>query len=112
MARYRNGNQIIEAALFDGTLVGEPNGRGGVEFMTCPDWFPAVMPWSGNPSSMLRDQVKPGEILSCADGMLIGNRDETVLAKPGDFILQGARGDLLVCRPDIFAMTYERVAEA
>jgi hypothetical protein len=30
-------------------------------------------------------------------------------ARPGDFIIQGVRGELYPCKPDIFEMTYEAV---
>lgn len=32
--------------------------------------------------------------------------------KPGDWIITGVRGEHYPCKPDIFAATYERVAEA
>ena len=30
-------------------------------------------------------------------------------ARPGDFIIQGVKGELYPCKPDIFEMTYEKV---
>jgi hypothetical protein len=30
---------------------------------------------------------------------------------PGDWIIRGVKGELYPCKPDIFAMTYERVEE-
>ena len=30
-------------------------------------------------------------------------------AKPGDFIIQGVKGEIYPCIPDIFEMTYEEV---
>jgi len=30
-------------------------------------------------------------------------------AKPGDFIIQGVKGEIYPCKPDIFEMTYEEV---
>jgi hypothetical protein len=32
-------------------------------------------------------------------------------AKPGDFIIQGVKGELYPCKPDIFEMTYEKVED-
>ena len=32
-------------------------------------------------------------------------------AKPGDFIIQGVKGEIYPCKPDIFEMTYEKVDE-
>lgn len=31
------------------------------------------------------------------------------IASPGDWIIQGVKGELYPCKPDIFEMTYERV---
>lgn len=31
----------------------------------------------------------------------------SMLASPGDFIIQGVKGELYPCKPDIFAATYE-----
>ena len=33
------------------------------------------------------------------------------LVTPGDFIITGVKGEHYPCKPDIFAMTYEEVAE-
>ena len=31
----------------------------------------------------------------------------TIVANPGDWIIQGVKGELYPCKPDIFAATYE-----
>ncbi len=36
----------------------------------------------------------------------------TMYAAPGDFIIRGVRGEFYPCKPDIFALTYERVSLA
>ena len=33
-------------------------------------------------------------------------------AKPGDYIIQGVKGEIYPCRSDIFEMTYEKVEGA
>lgn len=30
-------------------------------------------------------------------------------ASPGDYIIQGVKGEIYPCKPDIFEMTYEKV---
>lgn len=102
MARYRKKPVVIEAALFDGELVGEPNGNGGVIPLTCPDWFPAVVKELG-----LGSQVQPGEIACAGNELLIGTLEGTMRAKPGDWIICGVSGEIYPCKPDIFAQTYE-----
>jgi hypothetical protein len=37
----------------------------------------------------------------------IGTLEGTMLAKPGDWIIQGVAGEIYPCRHDIFARTYE-----
>jgi hypothetical protein len=32
-------------------------------------------------------------------------------AQPGDFIIQGVKGELYPCKPDIFEQTYEKVED-
>ena len=32
-------------------------------------------------------------------------------AKPGDWIIQGVKGEIYPCKPDIFAATYDAVAQ-
>ena len=34
-----------------------------------------------------------------------------ILASPGDYVIKGVQGKFYPCRPDIFAKTYEAVAE-
>ena len=31
-----------------------------------------------------------------------------IYASPGDFVVRGVKGEFYPCRPDIFALTYER----
>jgi hypothetical protein len=37
--------------------------------------------------------------------------EETHEARPGDFIIQGVKGEIYPCKPDIFEVTYEKVQE-
>lgn len=40
-------------------------------------------------------------------GMLIPTLEGTMLAKQGDYVIRGVKGELYPCKPDIFAATYE-----
>jgi len=35
----------------------------------------------------------------------------TMIADPGDWIITGVKGEMYPCKPDIFEMTYEPVAD-
>ena len=41
------------------------------------------------------------------EGIEIHTLEGTMLAKPGDWIIRGVKGELYPCKPDIFAATYE-----
>lgn len=42
---------------------------------------------------------------------IIKTLEGAMTAVPGDFIVQGVRGELYPCKPDIFEETYEKVVE-
>jgi hypothetical protein len=49
---------------------------------------------------------------SCAwsverEGVSITTLEGVMLASPGDWIIQGVKGELYPCKPDIFVATYE-----
>jgi hypothetical protein len=53
-------------------------------------------------------RVYPGE--PCGAGeIVIPTLEGEHIASPGDFIIQGIKGELYPCKPDIFAATYEAV---
>lgn len=41
-------------------------------------------------------------------GVLIETLEGEMLASPGDWIIKGVKGEYYPCKPDIFAMTYEK----
>jgi hypothetical protein len=40
-------------------------------------------------------------------GLAIGTLEGTMIASPGDWIIQGVQGEFYPCKPDIFEATYE-----
>ena len=42
-------------------------------------------------------------------GLLVPTLEGLALASPGDWIIQGIKGELYPCKPDIFEETYEAV---
>lgn len=43
--------------------------------------------------------------------LLISTLEGTMKAELGDYIIKGVKGEIYPCKPDIFEMTYELVAE-
>jgi hypothetical protein len=39
--------------------------------------------------------------------LMIGTLEGTMRADPGDWIIQGVKGEIYPCKPDIFEATYE-----
>jgi hypothetical protein len=45
-------------------------------------------------------------------GLLIPTLEGLMVAREGDWIIKGVKGEIYACKPDIFEMTYERVGDA
>lgn len=62
------------------------------------------------------DAVATGRADVFKDGDEISANIETLegwhYASPKDFIIRGVKGEIYPCKPDIFAMTYEKVGES
>jgi hypothetical protein len=43
-------------------------------------------------------------------GIGVDTLEGTMLASPGDYIIQGIQGEFYPCKPDIFEQTYEKEA--
>jgi hypothetical protein len=62
--------------------------------------------------SELADDVIAGKVRYCENGTaLIDTLEGEMIARPGDWIIRGVKGELYPCKPDIFAKTYEAVIE-
>ena len=51
----------------------------------------------------------PPDKTSNTMGLKIKTLEGTMLAKQGDYIIKGVKGEFYPCKPDIFAETYEKV---
>ena len=79
--KYRKKPVVIEAFRFG--------------FDVVPEWFL---------SKLTADQLSTyRDLQSCEIGTLEG----TMRADRGDFIIQGVKGEMYPCKPDIFEATYE-----
>lgn len=52
-----------------------------------------------------------GDITLAGDIMRIKTLEGVMEAQPGDWIIQGVKGEIYPCKPDIFYATYEPVNE-
>ena len=56
-------------------------------------------------------EAKGIEIEIKSGSAFIPTLEGTHEAKVGDWIIQGVKGEIYPCKPDIFALTYEKVEE-
>jgi hypothetical protein len=110
MTKYRKKPVVIDAALYDGNLVGIPSASdpGKVEPMTCPEWFPALTE-TIHPDNW--KYVPAGKVFGDGKNLIIGTLEGPHRASPGDWIIRGIQGEMYPIKPEIFAETYE-LAEA
>lgn len=70
----------------------------------------AVQFIAGEQDCELSEYVVNGKIEYKEDGtMLIDTFEGTMQARPGDWIIKGVKGELELCKPDIFKMTYDLI---
>jgi hypothetical protein len=89
MALYRKKPVVIEAVQWDGTVSAAK---------ATIDWILAhggTASYHDHPSALS-----------------INTLEGTMTAMPGDWIIKGVQGEFYPCKPDIFAATYEPVADA
>lgn len=71
--------------------------------VTLPTWFSAAM---------LSCKIVPCAEACTSDGaLIIRTLEGEMRADPGDWIIQGTKGELYPCKPEIFVDIYEGVAE-
>lgn len=95
MAKYVKKPVVIEAIKWEGQQ----------ELEALPVWL----------QEAIKEQTVWFAIASYKDLtpiMLIETLEGTHRAQVGDYIIQGVKGELYPCKPDIFESTYEEVLEA
>jgi hypothetical protein len=89
--KYRKKPVVIEAFQL------RPGSEAGRNYF--PDWFKSAMHRTveveGDKSPLTRVRI------NTLEGVMYAN--------VGDFIIQGVKGELYPCKPDIFEATYEKV---
>lgn len=83
MARYRKKPVVIKAFRTDGEV---------------PGWF-------------LRALHEERAYYDADDLLVIKTLNGAVRVDPGEWVVQGVKGEIYPCRPDIFEQTYEEVGD-
>ena len=106
---YRKRPVEIEAALFDGRQVGDPDETGRVRPGSRPRWLPPITR-DVTAQGLALSSVRQGELYQDGDKLLIVTPEGLMTASPGDWIIRGVAGELYPCKPAVFAATYEAAA--
>lgn len=72
----------------------------------------AIANWCGGISQMMltEDESSPNGIRDLyGPHMLVPTLEGQMIARPGDYVICGVKGEFYPCKPDIFAATYEAV---
>ena len=85
MAKYRKKPRVVEAVRWNESVAS----------------FKLVVSWAGGKHAFKMSGW----------GLLIRTLEGDMLADPGDWIIRGVHGELYLCKPDIFAETYELVED-
>lgn len=97
ITRYRKKPIVVEAIQWDGS---ETLGR------SLEDWSEGNIEY--HPFLADRFRGDPNVYIAHPDPFLrIKTLEGTMIAKPGDWIIKGVKGEFYPCKPEIFAETYE-----
>lgn len=88
--KYRKKPVVIEAVLASVFLAETRN-----ETPELPDW--------------LKTAHQTGVVTIANDAIYIRTSEGVMRGEPTDLIIQGGKGELYPCKPDIFAATYDAV---
>jgi hypothetical protein len=109
MAKFRKKPIVIEAVQVTGT---DYNGHRG-----CDHANGSCTAWDGRPFSdmphWLSEAIDTGKVKDHNRGGTdyaqwdIETLEGVMTARPDDWIIQGVKGEIYPCKPDIFAATYD-----
>ena len=92
MATYRKKPVEIEAALCDDLLV-----AAGRDRKALPRW--------------VADAYERGDIIFASNFINVRTLEGIMRCDRGSMLIRGVQGEIYPCKPDIFAATYDAVAE-
>lgn len=97
MPKYQKKPIIVEAV----------NWTGGTIAPALPQWLPNVT------NNVEREEealfVPEGAVWKQGSNLWIGTPEGPSRADPGDYIIQGIKGEIYPCKPDIFTASYDEV---
>lgn len=122
MPKFRRKPVIIEAVRWRGHqhlgITSEPadqpveitaENMHNIRWEPLPEWLPKPLRTVDEAGTTA---ATPGSVTRDGECLLIATLEGVMRAEPGDWIIQGVKGELYPCKPDIFAMTYEAIPES
>lgn len=100
--RYRKKPVEIEAVQYDGWEWVD-----GLQMPMFEGSFDLIPEWLMDAQG--KNESEPGAVFLDEDTLTIVTLEGNHRADPGDYIIQGVKGELYPCKPEIFAATYEPV---
>ena len=101
MAKYRKKPVIIEAVQLWWDTWDEVCTHAGVGSLSGGRPQGAYIQADGTAGDSVTDEI----------GLIIPTLEGLMVARQGDWVIRGVKGELYPCKPDIFALTYEPVEE-
>lgn len=68
-----------------------------------------ALPWTGDEEEMMEFLGELFLIVDTDERLRIDTLEGPIWANLGDFIIEGVQGEFYPCKPDIFAMSYDKV---
>jgi hypothetical protein len=104
MAKFRKKPVVIEAFQY---RAGAPS---DAIFADWPQWAKDDLAHDVGGMIVSRDGSPKRRLVAYDDRLIVRTLEGDMMATDGDWIIQGVKGELYPCKPDIFAATYEAVA--
>ena len=79
------------------------------KFRKKPVEIEAFKYWTDNRPDWFCDKVTTNEIVTYSTHCEINTLEGVMRAEVGDYIIQGVKGEIYPCKPDIFELTYEKI---
>lgn len=102
--------QEFECVFYDGTLIGDVGEKGKVLEQTSPQWIPAISEEFEDPGLARAATHQRGVLSRATNGQLFipCQRERRIhMARPGDYIIRGIRGEIKVVGPKDFKEQYD-----
>lgn len=78
------------------------------------DWTPDNPVFTERPDWLLKALTSPGQtggVWLVGNELYVSTLEGSMIARIGDWMIRGVKGEVYPCKPDIFEMTYDVVPE-